>query len=175
MKSKQKPKIPTSVPKISDNQPLKKQLDPISWLYAALILSFIVFIRTIFNGFVNFDDDTGILANSLYHNFSISNIIAIFQNANLGMYAPISGVLYTFLYSISNGNPLIFHLSSLILHLINIVLVFNILKNIFSEKSYIFGFKYSLNISMRNIVIFHLIKFIYNIIHITQYLTFILS
>lgn len=139
MKSKQKPKIPTSVPKISDNQPLKKQLDPISWLYAALILSFIVFIRTIFNGFVNFDDDTGILANSLYHNFSISNIIAIFQNANLGMYAPISGVLYTFLYSISNGNPLIFHLSSLILHLINIVLVFNILKNIFSEKSYIFG------------------------------------
>ena len=139
MKNKQKSTIPSKVEKNVAIQTPKKEINPSLWLYASLIFSLLIYAKILANGFVNFDDDTGILANPLYQNFSISNIIEIFKNANLGMYAPISGVIYNLLFSIGNGNPMIFHAASLVLHLVNIYLVFKVLKIIFPQNSLLYG------------------------------------
>ncbi len=109
------------------------------WLYGALVAAVLAFANILNHGFVNFDDDTGILANTLFHQLSLDNIIQIFKTTNLGMYAPISGLLYTILYTMGKGDPLIFHAASLLLHLANIILVYKILKLIFPENPTIFG------------------------------------
>ena len=143
MKSKQKSANPQNPRSNAFAEPVSsnptKKFPEKYWLYGALIAAVLVFANILQHGFVNFDDDTGILANPLYHQLSIDNLIAIFKTPNLGMYAPITGLLYTVLYTLGNGDPLLFHAASLILHMINIVLVYKILKLIFPENAMVFG------------------------------------
>jgi hypothetical protein len=65
------------------------------------------------------------------------NIRAIFTEFYYGQYSPLNELMYLFLYTLFGYNPLVFHLSSLLIHAVNACLVFLCLR-IFLER-YILG------------------------------------
>ena len=88
-----------------------------------LLLSFIIYLSVLKNGFV-WDDIKYIINNNLIKNLSWKGIIAIFSNFSNGSYAPLTDLINAVQYKISGLNPAAFHFGSLIFHLINVVLVF---------------------------------------------------
>lgn len=64
---------------------------------------------------------------------SRNNIFAIFTEFYRGQYAPINQLYYTILHNIFGYNKAIFHLASLVIHLLNTILVFKFTKGIFKS------------------------------------------
>lgn len=74
--------------------------------------------------------------------FKYENIFEIFSYYYKGQYSPINQLYYIALYNIDQYNPKIFHLSNLLLHLFNSILVFILLTKLSTTtiyKSSIFG------------------------------------
>lgn len=115
----------------------KKFITPLTTGKAILIIvvvGFIVYSNTLFNGFVS-DDVSQIVDNSLVH--SLSNTLLFFTNAiflkNTGSnsdYRPIQSVLQALIFTISGSAPFTFHLFSVVLHTANAFLVFLVLKHL---------------------------------------------
>jgi protein O-mannosyl-transferase len=95
-----------------------------------ILFGLVVFSNMLFNGFVG--DDTGqIISNKSIQ--SISNIPELFQNKLQARevsnyYRPIPYVFYTLIYSISNTNTFLYHLTQLSIHIANTILLFLILR-----------------------------------------------
>ena len=62
--------------------------------------------------------------------FTWENIYNIISNFWHGQYSPINQMMYVFIYNIFEYNPLYYHITSLLLHIINSTLVFVLLKKI---------------------------------------------
>ncbi len=87
----------------------------------------IVFGASVSNGFVFFDDDKAILYNRALQNPSFSTF---FSGQNLGMYAPFTWLAYWFGSMISGKEAWGYHVLSLVLHALNVVLVFTFLRRL---------------------------------------------
>ncbi|MBI4944982.1 MAG: tetratricopeptide repeat protein [Bacteroidetes bacterium] len=111
--------IPSSVSKIKSKY----------WIPAAiLIVTIIVFSNTLNNDFTNWDDNKNVTENTDITSFSGNNIHAFFTNPYMGMYVPLTMISYAIDYKAGGLNPHIFHRTNLVLHLLNIVLVFFLLQ-----------------------------------------------
>ncbi len=107
-------------------------------VFLIIILGFIVFGNSLFNGFIG-DDFDQIVNNPLTR--SLANIALFFKGSTfyaggeLGgiYYKPLLSTLYTFLYTISGGQAFIFHLVQVLLHIANAVLVLFFFKFFFSK------------------------------------------
>ena len=100
-------------------------------LMMKIISPFLLIIISIFclypcldNDFVNWDDNEYILQNLDIRAFSIKNLNRIFSTFYAGAYVPLTIISYALDYQIAGLNPKFFHIVNLILHLINILLVF---------------------------------------------------
>ncbi len=104
-------------------------------VFLAMILlgTFLVYKKVSGFEISNFDDDQSILMNPYIQDFSWQGIKKMFTGYNLGMYAPIGIMFYSFLYSINGADANVFHTASLLLHLVNIILVFWVLKRLFKD------------------------------------------
>lgn len=91
---------------------------------AVLVLTFIVFIPSLQNGFVNWDDPDFLTNNTLIR--SLSNIPTLFTTTVLGAYAPLVFTTYSIEYQLFELNPFFYHLDNLLLHLGCVFLVFKI-------------------------------------------------
>lgn len=100
-----------------------------AWLPQLLLIALVlaVFAASVSNDFVFFDDDKAILYNKALLNPSFS---AFFTGQNLGMYAPLSWIAYWVGHSISGTEAWGYHLLALLLHALNAVLVFALLKTL---------------------------------------------
>lgn len=95
------------------------------------IIGLFVFFNALFNGFV-YDDDMQIVNNPLVH--SISSLPYFFAGGNFFdpgtgqivsiFYRPIPSTVFTFLYPLSGGQPFVFHLIQLLIHITNASLIF---------------------------------------------------
>lgn len=99
-------------------------------LPSILLITVIVFINAIFNGFTNWDDDVYILNNSFIRDFSWNGIYKI-----LFSYTGLGGTRLTILnflfdYHFWKLNPLPYHLENLIFHLLNTCLIFILVKKL---------------------------------------------
>ncbi len=104
----------------------------IPWII--LILTVIVYSNSINNGFLNWDDDRYVTGNP-YLLLSWHNIKYFFSHFYFVMYIPLSMVSYMFDYHIvALSQPWVYHLHNLILHLINTILVFYVVKKLFSKE-----------------------------------------
>ncbi|TAH18657.1 MAG: tetratricopeptide repeat protein [Cytophagales bacterium] len=95
-----------------------------------LLLTFIVFAGSLNNGFTNWDDDVYIYNNFLIRAFSVENLQKIFL-APMGdaqIYRPMAYLTYMIDFQLWGLEPFGYHLSSLLFHLVNIILVFQIVK-----------------------------------------------
>ncbi|MDO8805943.1 MAG: tetratricopeptide repeat protein [Elusimicrobiota bacterium] len=94
-------------------------------LSGILLLTFIVFSNTLGNDFIKTSDEGPyILTNSHVRGITPQNISAIFSAAPAGMYSPLTIFSYAIDYRIGGYNPRIYHLTSVLYHLLNVALVY---------------------------------------------------
>ncbi len=89
-----------------------------------LLVTFLPFLPSLQNGFVNRDDNSYVTENDLITEFSWENLKTIFSTPFMGHYHPLTLLSYLLEYSFFHLHPFIYHLTNLIIHLCNTLLVF---------------------------------------------------
>lgn len=85
-------------------------------LISIVIITFILFSKSSKFFFVTWDDPQYIINNDIIKNFSFNGIVNIFTHPVLGMYNPITILLYSLVYKFFGLNPNAYHLLNLSLH-----------------------------------------------------------
>jgi hypothetical protein len=103
------------------------------------IIVFIAFSPTLENGFVSWDDRSAFLENPHYRGLTFSHVQWMFTTFHQGHYQPLSWVTLGLDYTIYGMNPIGYHLTSLLLHIMNSILLYflimSILGAIFGEET----------------------------------------
>ncbi len=109
----------------------------ISWeILIFILLPVIIFGYMAATGdFVALDDELLIIDNPKVHGLTLENVKKIFSSYDPELYVPVSLLTYQIEYSLFGLNPIAYHITSLILHIINVILIFLIFKQLFSRKS----------------------------------------
>ena len=89
-----------------------------------LIITFTAFSPCLKNRFVNWDDDLYVTENTVIQNFSFHSVNHIFTSYFTGNYQPLTMLSYLFEYKFFKLDPFGYHLTNLILHLLNCFFVF---------------------------------------------------
>jgi hypothetical protein len=97
-------------------------------LSAILLLTIAVYSTSISNGFVNWDDDKNVYENIAIRELSAGNIKLYFTKALLAMYTPFVYISYAIDYKIGGLDPRIYHATNLLLHLLNIAILFFVVR-----------------------------------------------
>jgi len=92
--------------------------------YGILLIAFLVFLNAINNDFILLDDPEYVLQNEQVKLLSFQNISNIFSSYTHGHYQPLSVLTYAIDYSIYGLNAYGFRMTNILLHLVNILLVF---------------------------------------------------
>ncbi len=95
-----------------------------------LILTSLIYFNNIRFDFVNWDDQIHILNNADIKSLSLTNLRHIFSSFYSGMYQPLSTFSYALEYSVFGQRPSGYHMTNLLLHLINILLVYILTKEL---------------------------------------------
>ena len=101
-----------------------------------VIIVFLAFLPSLQNGFVNWDDGEYVYHNSFIKSASLKNIQKIICAYFVSNYHPLTMLSYFFDYRIFRLNPFGYHLTSLMLHLANCLLVFWLI-NLLSRNVFI--------------------------------------
>ena len=110
-----------------DNQQLKSKYSLRLWwmaLGAVLFATFIVFIPSLQNGFVNYDDTVYVYENRHIQSLSWENIHRMCTQPMAHNYHPLTMLSLAVNYQFSGLNPFGYHLTNLLLHLANVLWVF---------------------------------------------------
>jgi protein O-mannosyl-transferase len=103
---------------ISINKKLPGRLMPL----LAAVFAFAVFLPALRNGFVSWDDFTGLLQNPDYRGLGLGQLKWMFTTLHMGPYQPLSWMTFGLDYLIWGMNPFGYHLTSLVLHSLNTLL-----------------------------------------------------
>ncbi len=139
---------PTSKKRVGKNQILnsKTKADNYKiWLGLTIVITFIVYFAAIKNGFVNFDDERYILQNEAIKEISTKNVITWFTTYYDGHYHPLSQLSLAVDYKIASLSlpanfqihqlkANVFHFVNILLHLLNVLFVFLLLKRLFGRN-----------------------------------------
>jgi tetratricopeptide (TPR) repeat protein len=101
-----------------------------SGLPLLIILVLAVFLPILHNGFVSWDDDIYIVNNTLLRSMGWSQVRHLFTSSFEGHYHPLTLLSLSLDYHLFGTNPLAFHLHNLLLHLLNTLLVYQIIKKL---------------------------------------------
>ena len=110
-------------------------------LYSSILLIIITlaaYWNTLSNGFI-WDDNSLIVENPAIRNLNLTTLINFFIDKNVyqavgEIYRPLTILSYALNYSISGLDPFGFHLTNLIIHTINSILVLFLLTRIFKDR-----------------------------------------
>ncbi len=115
----------------SSADPVKQKAKQKKYNYAAnkklwvalagiLVLTFISYWPALGNGFVNLDDDRYVETNQMIRQFDLK---LLFTSYWMGNYHPLVMLVYTWIYSLVELDPKLYHTVNLCIHLINTALV----------------------------------------------------
>jgi protein O-mannosyl-transferase len=93
-------------------------------LAGIILLTIIVFSNSLLNGFTNWDDTSYIIDNPVVKEFSFNKIGTIFSTLSDAIYQPLTILTFAIEYKIAGLNPGLFHMDNLILHVLNVLLIF---------------------------------------------------
>jgi hypothetical protein len=104
------------------------------WLSVSLVLvSCIVYYPTFNNQFQNFWDDQWVAINHYTKDgLTRKNLWAILSEFYHGQYAPVNQLYYTLLHALFGYNAMAFHGMCLLIHILNVLLVFSLIKKLLS-------------------------------------------
>jgi tetratricopeptide (TPR) repeat protein len=88
------------------------------------IATFVAFLPTLQNGFVNWDDEVYLLDNVNYRGLGLKQLRWIFDGCYMGSCMPLNWVTYGFDYVIWGLNPFGYHLTSMTFHAVNAMLFY---------------------------------------------------
>lgn len=117
---------------------MNKKLKNFTFLTILLFLTTITYLPTFNNGFTNWDDHIQVTDNPDILEFSFSGIQKIFSSFYVGMYQPITTLIFTFENAVFGLNPTVFHAVSLGFHLLNVILVLWLIKLLIPKKEIVF-------------------------------------
>ena len=117
-KQKQQPVSAKKRPQRSAATDKRKYFIP---LFIIVLISFIVYLPVLQNGFVNLDDDKYIQNNPMLAAFNLNEIFSRFVEGN---YHPFTMLIYSVEYQFFGLNAEGYHAVNLLLHLLNVILVF---------------------------------------------------
>jgi tetratricopeptide (TPR) repeat protein len=108
---------------------LKKQsVNPLQskvlWIAVIAVVTLIAFFPSLFDKLTNWDDRVYVNENLYITAFSWENLKWIFSNAYMGNYHPLSMISLAIDYQAGGLNPFVYHLTNVLLHTCNAVLVF---------------------------------------------------
>lgn len=103
------------------------------WLVGIVVISFIAYYPALQNGFTNWDDGQYVVQNSNITSLSFQNVKNIFSSYYMGNYHPLTILSYSIDFSIGQLDPFIYHLSNVLLHLLNTILVFIFIYYLFNN------------------------------------------
>jgi len=97
-----------------------------TWLVAVPLALFVItaFIPTLDNGFVNWDDEGNFLDNRSYRGLGAAQVRWAWTTFRLGAYQPLAWLLFEAQYAFSKLDPRGYHLTSLVLHAANAVVLY---------------------------------------------------
>jgi len=94
------------------------------FLVPVLAITFILFLPALQNGFTNWDDVLYVTSNPLLKELNGEGLKAIFSTPVVSNYHPLTILSLAINYQFSELNPMTYHLTSVLLHVINTGLVF---------------------------------------------------
>ena len=99
---------------------------PCAWLIAVVLVLIVIaaFIPTLDNDFVNWDDSQNFLDNPFYRGLGVAQLKWAWTTFRLGVYQPLAWLLFELQYVFWKLDPRGYHLSSLILHAVNAVVLY---------------------------------------------------
>src|SRR4029077_6592127 len=104
------------------NMSFTEMVKPSQWkynyyvpLFLVVLITFIVYLPVLQNGFVNWDDDRYIYQNNMIHSI---NLKEIFSSYVIGNYHPLTMLTLALEYHFFGLNPTVYHGVSLLLHLL---------------------------------------------------------
>lgn len=89
-----------------------------------IVLSLLLYWNTLHHNFVNFDDTTLVVKNHYIKALSLENLKAIFTPGVVGAYQPLRTLSYALDYHFWKLNPTGYHLTNILCHAVNTLLVF---------------------------------------------------
>ena len=137
-KNKSKPS-PAKKATVKQVKPLKGKSDGLlshrAMLLCLIVITFIAFLPVFKAGFVSWDDPDYVTSNNYIK--SISNLKEIVTVPVQGNYHPLTMLSLALNYSVSGKNAWSYHLVNLLLHLVNIILVFFFIYRLTGKKQWI--------------------------------------
>ncbi|MBI2429373.1 MAG: tetratricopeptide repeat protein [Ignavibacteriales bacterium] len=115
------------IKKIADN--------PYTYLLCIIILVWIVYYPAVHFDFTNWDDDIHITNNPAVQQISIRSFIQLFLPTPQYMYHPVTMISYMVEWRLSDGSSWLFHLTNIVVHVCNIILVFLVLRQFHLSKT----------------------------------------
>ncbi len=94
------------------------------------LVALLVYSRALGNGFVQWDDGLLVLRNDLIQTLNLETLKGIFTSYDPELYIPLTFLTYQIETALFGMNPLVFHLTNVLLHAANSVLVFLLLRRL---------------------------------------------
>jgi hypothetical protein len=104
------------------------------FLIGILLLTFFIYSKSIQNDFVTWDDPEYVTDNNLIKDFSLHGIKNLFTNFYEGNYHPLTALSNSIEFHFWKANPKPYHIINILLHLLNVVLVFLVVAKLAGKK-----------------------------------------
>src|ERR1700730_7297106 len=99
------------------------------------VLTFLAFARILDNDFVNWDYQSTLRRNLAYRGLGLDNLRWMFTTAHMGHHMPLTWISFALDYLLWGMDPFGYHLTNLLLHTANAVLVFLIARRLLSAAA----------------------------------------
>jgi len=111
-------------------QPKKEPSARDYWIWIVLLITFVAFLPSLQNGFVNWDDDVNVLQNKDILALDLPHLKAIFTHDVIGNYNPLPILTFALEYHFVQFDPYLYHIDNLLLHLICTAFAFLFLRSL---------------------------------------------
>ena len=117
-------------------QPFIKRLKSIHLIVVALLITVACLFPSLQNDWVNWDDDAYVLRNTMVQELSMQQVESMFTTGHqVGLYHPLTMLSLAIDHHFWEQNAFGYHLTNLLLHLLNVVLVFLFIKKLSKENA----------------------------------------
>ncbi len=99
-------------------------------LVLIVVISAVAYLPSLFNGYTAWDDPHHIILNEDIKSLSPQNILKMFRSYYVGMYHPLTTLSFALNYHFTGLNPFYYHLTNYIFHIVNILLVYFVIRKI---------------------------------------------
>lgn len=107
-------------------------------LYAVILITAVLSIFSysggLNNSFTNWDDEEMVVNNPAVRSLSVQNILDQFTTFHHSHYHPLVNISYAIEYHFAGLNPFVYHLTNLIFHILNSILVYLILSRLLKNN-----------------------------------------